>query len=303
MPDDRIYDAVNLFKFSPTGQGSHTVGGDAIYRQRYDKLSKDVLRELWSLWQQDEIKFVDLGPRLIGDSARRPGADIRVNLELSPADRPVVYGMPANQALLAGTSLNIVHEAVHLVRDIGSYPEEETVCRTLQMLYFQDLQVGVRYTSRITGQPHTAKLLPEGTFLPSLIADYIFRLRKYQLGQLIDQVLSLETYRAWLTADFIRRSIRWWGGIRNRWLTTRGYYLRVLADDGPANQALILEILESIRSHADWTTVRTTLTEANIRRTREVFSAGHALYTAAPYVQRIAEVQRITHEDFGVCAR
>lgn len=303
MPDDRIYDAVNLFKFSPTGQGSHTVGGDAIYRQRYDKLTKDVLRELWSLWQQDEIKFVDLGPRLIGDSARRPGADIRVNLELSPADRPVVYGMPANQALLAGASLNIVHEAVHLVRDIASYPEEETVCRTLQLLYFQDLQVGVRYTSRVTGQPHTAKLLPEGTFLPSLIADYIFRLRKHQLGQLVDQVLSLETYRAWLTADFIRRSIRWWGGIRNRWLTTRGYYLRVLADDGPANQALILEILESIRSHADWTTVRTTLTEANIRRIREVFSAGHSLYTAAPYVQRIAEVQRITHEDFGVRAR
>jgi|GEM_PF-3017571 len=303
MPDDRIYDAVNLFKFSPTGQGSHTVGGDAIYRQRYDKLTKDVLRELWSLWQQDEIKFVDLGPRLIGDSARRPGADIRVNLELSPADRPVVYGMPANQALLAGTSLNIVHEAVHLVRDIASYPEEETVCRTLQLLYFQDLQGGVRYASRITGQPHTAKRLPEGTFLPSLIADYIFRLRKYQLGQLIDQVLSLGTYRAWLTADFIRRSIRWWGGIRNRWLTTRGYYLRVLADEGPANQALILEILESIRSHADWTTVRTTLTETNIRRIREVFAAGHSLYTAAPYVQRIAEVQRITHEDFGVRAR
>lgn len=300
MPDDRIYDAVNLFKFSATGRGLHTVGGDPVYRQRYNKLVRDVLNELWSLWQRDEIKFVALGPEIIGDSARRAGADIRVNLELSPADRPVVYGMPANQALLAGTSLNIVHEAVHLVRDISSYPEEETVCRTLQLLYFQDLQTGVRYTSRITNQSHTAKLLPEGTFLPSLIGDYHFRLQKYRLGQLIDQVLSMQTYRDYLTADFIRRSMRWWGGIRNRWLTTRGYYLRVLADDGPANQTLILEILESIPSHADWTIVRRTLTDADIKRIREVFSAGHALYTAAPYVQRVAAVQRITRENFGV---
>jgi len=124
MPDDRIYDAINLFKFSPTGQGAINIGGDARYGSRYRRLANDVLAKLWSLWSTNEIGFANLGPDTVGDSlANRPGSDIRVNTLIEPSSAAATYSNATEQGKLAALSCNLVHEATHLVRHIGSYPE------------------------------------------------------------------------------------------------------------------------------------------------------------------------------------
>ena len=68
MPDDRVFDAINLFKYSPIGMGTAAIGGDAAYRAKYRRLARDILAELWALWADDEIEWVDLGPDTVGDS-------------------------------------------------------------------------------------------------------------------------------------------------------------------------------------------------------------------------------------------
>lgn len=144
MPDNRIYDAINVFKYSRTGQGTASIGGDATYRQRYRQLAQDVVTKLWELYSADEIAFAPLGPNLIGDSLPgRPGADIRVNNQLEPSANAATYATAAEQGKLAACSGNIVHEATHIVRPIASYPESEVLCRTIQLFYISGAQAGL----------------------------------------------------------------------------------------------------------------------------------------------------------------
>ena len=44
MGDDRFYDAINLFKFSPTGVGARNAGGDAAYQATLTALVKKAVR-------------------------------------------------------------------------------------------------------------------------------------------------------------------------------------------------------------------------------------------------------------------
>ena len=89
MPDDRIYDAINLFKYSRTGQGNAEFGGDHSYRAKYRRLARDVVSRLWTLWERDEIDWRSLDEGIVGDSyPDRPGPDIRVtdrfDMEIQP---------------------------------------------------------------------------------------------------------------------------------------------------------------------------------------------------------------------------
>lgn len=169
-----------------------------------------------------------------------------------------VYASPLQQSKLAAASLIMVHEAAHLVRETPSYIEEEMVCRTLEMLYYEDLLDGRTYISRVTGATCTARLLPDPFAVAILRGVYTNQRDYYKEGQLIDSILEASEYRADLTPAFIDRSFHWWGEIQNRLPRTKGYYLQTLsADDNPRSD-LILAILESIRRLADWEIVKQT---------------------------------------------
>lgn len=252
MSDSRIYDAINLFKYSPTGTGHSVITGDATYRRKFRRLADRTLSKLWELWAADEIGFDDLG-RYVGDShpCRFWTHNIRVNTTIEPPTSAAAYATPDGQGKLAATSCNIVHEAVHLAHDIESYPEEEHLCRTLQILYFHDLLSARSYQSRVTGGTCTASFLPTTPYY----ADYRNRWNRHLSRDLIDQLLSIEDYRRDLesdeTASFIVRSLNWWGGLSNRWPSTRGYYLRSLASQFGDYAWTILRILESL-SRQQW---------------------------------------------------
>ncbi len=261
MSSSFIYDAINIFKYSPTGQGSRRVGGDTAYQQRYARLIHLTIEKLWMLWRQNEIGADTLGRNLYGDAAIRDGFDIRINRSFQPDKEPATYGTARNQAKLAAFSLILVHEGIHLVHDLNVV-EEEVICRTVELLYYQDLIQGQDYTSRVTGERGTARLMAIGSDLGALISDLNGMRRWYDRAQLIDWILSIPIYHHWLTAQFVRRSIRWWGGIGNRTPLTRGLYLNALAEDQQrADAALMVEILGSINSQAEWRAARVRQTD------------------------------------------
>jgi hypothetical protein len=300
MPDDRIYDAINLFKYSPTGQGSGSIPGDAEYRRKYHRLAVDVQNKLWRLWSANEIGWAHI-PDLIGDSqAGRRGLDIRVSNLIEPSSDPARYPTPEQQGRLAATSCNLVHEATHLVSPLASYPEEETLCRMLQAFYFRDLSGPRQYPSRVTGTLCTAVFLPNTPFH----ADWQGRRNRVLSQDLIDSVLSLEEYRDDLesdaTARFVVRSLPWWGGLRNRWPSTRGYYLRSLASrvDHDYSES-ILQILESL-TQREWQAARTCA--GNIDHIGRALSRYHNLagrdYVTMEFSRRMTHIQNTLGEKF-----
>jgi hypothetical protein len=302
VPDNRIYDAINIFKYSPTAQGARDPGGSAEYRARYLRLAQSAISRLWQLWNANEIGFHDLRSDdglLYGDSAEREGHDIRLNRRLAPSASTNTYGTELNQAKLAASSLILVHEAVHMVHD-RNLVEEETMCRTLQLVYFQDLLQGRNYTSAVTNQNHVARLTPASGDLSWLISSHQKLMDWWHRGQLLDHFLGrMRSYRRGVTADFVRRSIDWWGGLRNRWLTTRGLYLRALALEPADDAELILRILETFRNSADWQTARRMVGTENMDALCQAL-AGVPWLRHDNFIPRVEAVQRTIGENFGV---
>lgn len=300
MPDDRIYDAINLFKYSGTGLGTTSIGGDRAYQERYRRLAGDVVAKLWYLWSSDEIGFAHLSSTLVGDSSTgRHGTDIRVNSLIAPASDST-YTSTDEQGKLAACSCNIVHEATHLVRNIASYPEEEVLCRMIQLFYFRELRQGRSYGSRLTGTQCTARFLPTTPFYSS----YQNRMNRYASRDLIDNVVNNPEYRRDLetpeTADFVARSLGWWNGLSNRWPSTRGYYLRSLASHGDRDYAYsILQILESILP-GQWPAARSCA--GDLDRIRRGLRSNYHIY-GNPFTRRIESVQQRLGENFGIRSR
>src|SRR5262249_54309106 len=142
----------------------------------------------------------------------------------------------------------LCHEAAHLVLR-EEYPQEETMCRTLDIQYFEDLTTGKPYSikSAVSNEVITPRLMRGSAEVERLVGMLLEQQKWYSRGQLIDFVLKDPTYRAGLSAEWVRRSISWWGGITNRLLPTRGFYLHVLVSRGSgAADEVVLRILESI---------------------------------------------------------
>jgi hypothetical protein len=285
VPDNRVYDAINIYKFSPTGQGQSTVGGDSAYQQRYRSLAQRVQQKLWELWGDDEIGWHDTG-KSYGTAARRIGHNIKITHEFEPTLTGNYYTAD-NQAFLAASTAIMVHECVHLVEE-RTYVEEEVVCRTLQILIYLDLVNGVPYTSKVCGQRCTAKIAPIGRELAAFMAEYNQnRVPAYRNGQIADLVVGNKTYRDSLEADFVIRSLGWWGGIARRQPTTRGYYLNTLAGQGRnARFDLIMQILESFQNPAQWNQAQPVVKMDQLRQALQL-----PMYST-PNHQRVVAVQR-----------
>jgi hypothetical protein len=73
--------------------------------------------------------------------------------------------------------------------------------------------------------------------------------------QLVDFVVDIKTYRAadYLNAQWVVDNLANWGGPRNRWPSTKGRYVKVLAKSlDPHYASRILDIMESVEHRADW---------------------------------------------------
>jgi hypothetical protein len=237
MPDDFFYDAINIFKYSPTGQGHPNIEGPLEYRRRYVDLARAVTDKLWELWAADEIAFASLNRNVSADSsAHRWGADIRVDFQY--------------RNNLAVVSFLLVHEAVHLVMP-WQYVIEDILCRNLQYSLYADLLRGRTIHSRVNGDRLITVQATDSSVPRWAVQEY----QRFLSGRIVDSVVGMEEYNRSLTCDFIRESFDWWGGPANREFRTLALYIhRLVSDSNPLNVEYILRILEAINGSNcnDW---------------------------------------------------
>jgi len=230
MPDDFFYDAINIFKYSPTGQGHPNIQGPPEHRRRYIDLARDVTDKLWELWAADEIAFASLNRNVSADSRahRRFSADIQVDFQY--------------RNNLAVVSFLLVHEAVHLVMP-WQYVIEDILSRNLQYSLYTDLVSGRTIHSRANGGRQITAQVTNSNVPRWAVIEY----QRFLAGRIVDSVVSMEEYNRSLTCDFIRESFDWWGGPSNREFPTLALYIhRLVSDSNPLNVEYILRILEVI---------------------------------------------------------
>lgn len=287
MPDPYIYDAINAFKFSSTGQGRVALGGEPAYVARYSDLAALAIRKLWELYGKDEIKFDKM--KALGKSNPEwlplwtPGYHILINRSERTPEK------------LGAASSTLVHEAVHLVTK-RPYVEEEMLCRTVEVLYYRNLLNGVTITSQQTGRNIRVSVPPNNN-----MGDLMNMNTHFVRKQLVDYVVSMETYRKSLDAKWIRHSSIWWRGFKNRLPKTKGYYLNVLASEGSkADSGLIIDLLEST-SRTEWIQVKTAMKSVGCSLDKLRKALQYAMYSRKNWY-RIAAVQKKLGDNLGVKA-
>jgi hypothetical protein len=238
----RIFNAASMFYASPTGR---QLRGDADIKTLVRRVVLRLKREVAG----NEISFSKMPatPGGIVDGLSRKGwsgfgrDDILINKRL--VDN------------IAATSLTLVHEAAHLeLRQ--PYIEEELWCRTLAVYYLNDLAYSSAvwdYPTYGGGRATATKLHNPASHPADTIRDVAQQLFLFAGQKLLDHILSMKEYANSLTAGWIRTHFHIYGGIANRTNETKGLYIRVLANSGGvANARLILQILQSVPSEADW---------------------------------------------------
>jgi hypothetical protein len=239
--DARIWNAASMFFASPTGRAAR---GPADVRAMAPK----VVRKLRSEVVDDEVGFGKLDANTNGLSREGISAWGRNNV--------VVNDRLVND--LAATSIVLVHEAMHLVVD-RAYVTEELWCRTLEILYFEDLTTGTwAYAQWKSGQANSVRLDP--TRLNGYAAYIQVQQNLWAMDRLLDHILTMDEYSKSLKAGWIRDHFDAYGGIGNREPATKGLYVKVLtADGGVENARLVLRVLLSVArtpgNAAEWNAV------------------------------------------------
>jgi hypothetical protein len=224
MPDPDIEEALVAFEASRTAKSP---------------VGLLVAGKLRSYQKDDEIGFDSLTPTTYGTSfAHHIGANVRVN--------------SAYKGDVGTTSLVLAHEGVHRVINTHSI-EEEITCFDFQCTYFTELLPGVSYVSPATGKRASAQTNAAIIGAPSETATAC----KWQKNnQLVDFIIAKSFYQGMINAYWVKSNLSKWGGLANRWATSRGLFVRALAANADlANGMLILDILESIGQPKDWNEV------------------------------------------------
>jgi len=209
MDQSDISDAIVLFQFSQTAR----VGGRA----------SDVLRRLWNLFKSNEIGFRIQAKKSTRGSftAGQAGPDLEVNPQYIDA-------LPAKERL-AALSLVIVHEGVHAAVQFADL-YSEIAARMLPIQYYRELS-GPGVFNEADDPPRPGKQYGIIRIMPGRFPE--FRAQSDALGkdQLIDYILSNSTYTTpqYITAQWIIDNLQSWRGLKNRWPSTKGLYIRILA--------------------------------------------------------------------------
>ncbi len=230
--DTRIWEAASMFISSPTGRGQR---GNP--RQR--SLATQVVRKLQNLISEDEIGFSNLDANTYGVSYEGIASWGRNDIQVTNILRSDI----------AGTSIVLVHEGTHLVID-RHYVQEELDCRTLEILYFEDLAYTPTrwlYQTRNGGTATSVQLNPATLSGAPYLQGLDYQRTLLGRDQLVDYVLSMSEYSDSVRTDWVRQNFNNWGGIGNRWPSSQGVFIRRLASDGgELNAAFIVRILLSV---------------------------------------------------------
>ena len=241
MDKSDISDAILLFQSSQTAR--HAAGGRAA----------SVIRHLWELFKRKEIGFFDLGKaEHHGDFlAGRAGFDLQVNPHY-------IDQLPAKERL-GSLSLLLVHEGVHAAVNFSDL-YSEMAARILSIHYYREL-AGPGVFNEADDPPQPGKQWGIIRIIPSNFPGLQAQSDALKRDQLLDYILSIktdkgETYTTpqYIDAQWIIDKLQFWGGLKNRWATTKGLYIRLLAKPlDPRYAGSIVDIMQSVERQQDWT--------------------------------------------------
>lgn len=255
IDDDILYDAINAFALSRTGQGRSPLG----------QLGPDVAKTLWDFRKAKLIDAKDLPPGLEGHHEVDGLGTNKILIERDRVPREFAAGG------MAYLSLILVHEAVHYLikwRD-GDDVSEEVRCRRLELYYWDELTSGgVRLNRpRSTDGAVVLSIRRQWGSYPNEW-DYM---RK---AELVDFVINMRAYREKADIYWIKRNLGEWGGLSNRWATTKAIYLSIAVKRtggvGITKLEVIYRVLESIRNFTEWLKVRNAMTNDRLLGRRAV---------------------------------
>jgi hypothetical protein len=280
MADVSLSEAISLFDNSDTARGAKGSVG---------KWPLVVIEKLRYLHAVDEIGFVlpankkkqatNKGSYL----ADRAGADLRVN--------PAYVKRVPEKHRLAAVSLVLVHEGTHAILDWsdGRRLFEELMARKVPIYYYREL-LGPGVINVLTGKK---VWLGSPDVLPHLEEQSALLER----DQLVDYTLDVKTYQddSYVDEKWIKDNLGLWGGLRNRWASTRRLYVKKLlpvATD-PYYAVAILEILESIQTNDEWNgmmdAIKKKSRDGSLRTLQIAFES---LLGSKAHTGRIASLQR-----------
>jgi hypothetical protein len=268
MDQGDIVDAIVLFQFSKTCQA----GGRAA----------DVLRRLQRLVNSNEIGFLVQAKRSTRGSyaAGRAGPDLQVSPQY-------IDSLPAKERL-AALSLVVVHEGTHAAVAFADL-YSEIGARMLAIQYYRELS-GPGVFNEADDPPRPGKQYGIVRISPDRFPEFRAQSDALRKDQLIDYILSNETYATsqYITAGWIVDNLQSWRGLKNRWPSTKGLYIRVLAKSfDPRYSPAIVAIMESVERREDWTQM---MDNAGPLHTLQL--ALDDLTFHGPFSARIAELER-----------
>jgi hypothetical protein len=238
MADVSISEAIALFDHSNTARGANGSVGT------YPLLVIERLRYLHAI---DEIGFVTPEDKKKRATQRGSYAEDRagVDLRLNPS---YVKRLPESERL-AAVSLLLVHEGVHALLDWRKDRRlyEELMARKVPIYYYREL-AGPGVLNVTTGTKVT---------LGSNAVTHLQQQSHYlDRDQLLDFTIDIATYQkdSYLDKKWIKDNLGLWGGLRNRWPSTRRLFVEKLLPSAsdPYYGVAILEILESVESRQEW---------------------------------------------------
>lgn len=136
---------------------------------------------------------------------------------------------------LLGISLMLAHEAVHTQTSQHEI-DEELNARRVAILYFQDL-TRLQWTFPAhDGSSMKSERLQRGFPVDKELTMSIQESCDDH-HQLIDLVLQHPDYQEYIDTAWVRKSLQreWWGGLVNRWPSTRGFYVKLFAEESQKN--------------------------------------------------------------------
>lgn len=282
-----ISDAIVLFEYSQTARASGR--------------ASNVIRNLKDLLKRNEIGFVPLPRSKSGGvtwgeyAAGRAAFDLRLNSQHFPH-------LPAKEQLGA-ISLTLVHEGAHATAEFEPRSlNGEHAARILPIYYYRELS-GPGVFNEANDPLHPGKQWGTIRITPNTVSGSEYQAESDALkkDQLLDLILSNTTYADYIKGEWIIDKLQLWGGLKNRWLTTRGLYIRVLARDRfrlsakeivyPYYTAAILDIMESVERRDEWTVMmKEAMKEAGALRTIQL--ALDDISASQQFSARIVQLER-----------
>jgi hypothetical protein len=314
-----INEAIFLFQASDT---AHGVNG------RFDELPGGppaVLSKLWNLYGQNKIggcteegASVPGGPLSVhgvplgsyhkgrlGKGRLGSYSEGRAGIKICVTNEQILM-LPEKDRIPA-ISLTLVHEAVHALLNAksgGARLESEVAARRLEIEYHDELSTSKGVFNCFAVTPAAQD---DYTKVETPLRSVKTQSKWLAKDQLADYVLGFDSYREYINdPEWIVKNIRTiWGGINNRWATTKGLSIRALISDDRAQadigsekgvsadrQALILEIMESIKQKAHWDEMMRSAGQDRSAVSAPAYSLQSALVSVNPvFTQRIRKLE------------